>query len=583
MRAGLLRSALALLWGAAALLHGVGSLTAAPPPDAEVEAAEAEQNRLLAEARRGGSLGSVVRTYESRLTRQPGPLNHYLLGRALFHAQDRPGALKAMLEVVRQEPDFWQAQVRIGSLYWLEKNAAAARQHLDAARRRAAEQPDVLRLAAEVGFGTKDYALAQRALERLVALEPEDAGLKAALAEVRAAQGDWEGAYRELRVLRVRDPRNLGLRLSYLEAAVRTRRFAEAAAEGEDLAGAKGEVADPRALRHTLDLLRQVYVETKAWQPLARVLERMLPWVKEEHREGLRETVAALRAGQVPGEAPPAPESAEDALTALLERALGPDPVRRREALQTFFGLGTGWVPRALLLRFHPAEEPDPECRAWVVRIVGSLADERVAKVAGHALQDPHPLVRRVAADALGEIGAQARLLDLLAHLDELPLSAAAAPEVVQEYNAVRGALVRLTGYDDLEIGAERWVAGAGLEASRQRWRAWLAGPAGVGRKVEAIRSLEATGETHPEWYLIVLVFVDPSLEVVRAAYAGLRARAELPGEDPRVSDARGRALWPRFPRAEPAALTPESLAPLRQQLKAWWTEWVGWRAQAGK
>lgn len=553
---------------------------AAPPPEAEIAAAEAEQNRQLTEARRGGSLASVVRSYESRLGRQNSALNQYLLGRALFHAQDRPGALRAMLEVVQREPDFWQAHVRIGSLYWIEKNPAAARQHLDLARRRAADAPDVLRLAAEVGYGTKDYDLALSALTSLSRLEPDDVSLRAALADVLAAKGDWEGAYRELRVLRLRDAKNPVVRLRYLEAAFRTRRYPEAAAEGEDLTRVKGEVADVRVLRQALDLLRQTYVETKRWKELAGVLERLTPWVKEEHRAGLAETIAALKAGQVPGEgsAPAAPPTEEDALLGLLGRATGPDVVKRRAALQEFFALGAGWVPSAILMRFHPAEDADPECRAWVVRIVAALANEKVAKVAGHALQDPAPLVRRVAAGALGEIGTPAGLVYLLAYLDELPLAADASDDVVQEYNAARGALVSLTGYDDVEIGGERWIPAAGLVASRERWRAWLATPPGVERKLRAITDLEATGETHPEWYLIVLVFVDPSLEVVRAAYGALLARSRQLTDDPR-----GQALWPRFPRADPGTLTAEGLTPLRQQLKSWWTEWVSQRPAAGK
>ena len=143
----------------------------------------------------------------------------------------------------------------------------------------------------------------------------------------------------------------------------------------------------------------------------------------------------------------------------------------------------------------------------------------------------------------------------------------------MSEYNAARGALVRLTGFDDLPIGAERWVAAAQLIGSWARWRAWLDSAAGVEAKLKAIGELERIGESHPEWYLMVPIFVDPSPVVVRAAYRALLAHVH--SEPP---DERARRLWPTFPRVDAEALDAAGLRTLRERLDAWWKEWCAAR-----
>lgn len=553
---------------------------AAPPPDEEVAREEEAQNRLLQEAQRGGSMAGVVRTYESRLMRQESALHHYLLGRALFHHGDKAGAQRAMQQVVALEPGFWQAQVRLGQLHWLQKNAALARQHLDLARSRAASAPEVLRLSAEVGFGTKDYDLALAALTRLAALDPTDAAVRAALADVHAAREDWESAYRELRALRLSQPKNPAVRLSYAQAALMTKRFVEAAAEAEPLTRAEGGAENPGMLRRALDLLRAAYVELKDAVRLGGVLERLQAWAAPEARAELAPVIRELKAGRWPearrATAEPPPASEEDLLERLVAACGNPDVAVRREALQSFFMLKIGWAPPALLLRFHPAEEPDPTCRAWVVRIVGDLQNAGFAKIAGHALQDPAPLVRRAAAEALGQIRAPVGLIYLLAYLGDLAV-ASPSEDTVQEYNAARAALVRLTGWDDVEVGEERWVPAAGLAASWARWTGWLESAEGTQAKLRGIRDVLATGETHPEWYLLVMTY-DKAPEVATAAYRALEERSRMPSEDPVA-----RALWPEFPKAAETDLTPEGLPGLRARIKTWWERWLAQRQAQGR
>jgi tetratricopeptide (TPR) repeat protein len=532
--------------------------------------------------------------------------------------------------VAQQEDRFWQAHVRIAYLLLGQKNGALARTHLDRARALRPDAVEVLYTASDVGIQTKDWELAISALKRLSALQPAEEQFHLALAEVYRQKGDWKAVYDELRPLRLAHPKDLRFRPRYALAAFRAGKLEEAAAEFEDLAKndpqaaqpylevlipiyiqqleereRRGEVPDLTALERALDRMqpyldltkpdkrnlpylmarRETLARKKDWKGLAGVLELLLPFMDAAHRGDVERMIAAVKAGQVPGEMPAAPmppPSDEDRMLALIERCLSPEVGTRRAALQEFYEVRPGWVPKAVLLHFHPAEEPDAECRAWVVKLVGTLEDPMHAKIAGHALQDPDGLVRRVAAEVLATIGTPAGILYLYSYLPDLPLAADAPERVVQEYNAARLALVELTRFDDVEIGAPRWIPAAGLAASRKRWETWFASPDGVLAKRKGIEDLGRTGETHPEWYLLLMVW-DASPEVAKAAYDALLERSTQPTDDPVA-----KRFWPSFPRWSTRAgerdLTPEeSLADVKVRIKAWWTEWLTARHDEAK
>jgi tetratricopeptide (TPR) repeat protein len=541
---------------------------AAPPPDEEIARAEEEQDRQLDAARRGGSMAGVVATAQSRYMRQPSLLNHYLLARALFHHGDEDGARRALEQIVAQEPELWQAQTRLAFLAWKAKNAALARRHLDLARVVRPDAPEVLRLAADVGASTKDWDLALAALSKLAELDPKNVSVRLGLAEVLAAKGDWQGAYQEARALRGTQPKDLRVRWVYANASYQTKRWKEAIDELEDLA--KG---DPQGVQY-VDLLRRVYAEQKDWPRLASALERLRPFVKPEERAKLDEAVAALKSGQADAESVPVPQPEVDPVFALFDRCLAPDPLTRRVALQDLHAARLGSLPEAIVLRYHPETEPDAECRSWVLRLLGALGNPLVAKVPGHALQDPDPLVRRVAAEALGDLATPSGLAYLIAWLPDLPLGADATPAVVAQYNAGRTALAKITRFDDLPAGTT-WVEAAGLTASWERWRAWLASPDGVRAKLKAIEDLQRVREPHPEWYLLVMMY-DPDLQVLEAAHRALVERAKAPTEDPVA-----KRLWPQFPPVGPQGYTAAGAADLRQRVKAWWSAWLAERTGA--
>jgi tetratricopeptide (TPR) repeat protein len=556
-------------WCAAALLAGLVFAPLAfaqPPTDREVADAEETQNKALGEARRGGSMAGVVTQAESRHLRAPTPLTLFLLGRAQFHAGDAAKAERSMREVVAQEPGFWQAHLRLGMLALEADDVPRAKQHLDVAASMRPRDTGVLRLFVEVAMRTKDYDGALRALRALQVDAPEAPGLKMGVAEILMLKADWPAAYAELRPLRLalaNDPR---VRFAYARAAFETKRLDEAILELEELAK-----NDPQGVPY-LDLLRQAYFLKEDWTRLANTLERLLPYAKPADRADVEATVKSLRAGNVPKKGTAAPGAGAGTVVKLFERCLSSDVATRRQALQELHDANLGWLPGAVLMRYHFQEEPDPTCRAWVLRLVTALGNEQTVRVPGHALQDPSPLVRRVASESLGTLKTPAGLIYLLAYLPDLQLTADAPEATVAEFNAGRAALASITGRDDLPVGAPTWVAAADMEASWKRWEAWLVTPEGVQAKVRAIEDLIQTGETHPEWYLVLQIF-DASPQVATAAYTALREVAKRPS-----NDAVAKKMWPLFPQATAEDLTVKGLPGLGARVKTWWGAWLAER-----
>ncbi|MFM8385580.1 MAG: tetratricopeptide repeat protein [Planctomycetia bacterium] len=548
-------------------------LQAAPPADAEVAEAEDVQNRLLGEARRNSSsLASVVAQAESRHLRSPTPLTLYLLGRAQFHGGDVARAERTMREVVAQEPAFWQAHARLGLLAAESGDLARARLHHGLAAAQRPEQDIVLRLGVDIAMRAKEPRVALAGLRTLLGRDPDSVPLRMGVAELLAGLGEWTAAYDELRLLRARMPRDVRVRLAYARAALATQRLDEAIAEGEDLAR-----GDPQGVPY-LDLLRQAYAARQDWPRVASTLERLLPFTDAARRPQVQAAIEALRRGEVPGREAPAPEA--DPTLALFERCLSEDLATRRQALQEFHDARLSWVPGAILARYHAQEETDPTCRAWVLRIATNLRHPDVLRILGQSLLDGSALVRRVGAESLGEMASPVGLLYLLGRLPDMPLAAGAPDEVVAEFNAGRAALVRITGHDDLPVGAPSWVEAPAMEASWARWESWLASPEGVQAKRRAIDDLVKTGEPHPEWYLILQVWdADPG--VALAAYDALAAagaRATAAAGAGGANDPVAQRMWPSFPQATDAERRPEGLDALRKRLHAWWAQWLAQR-----
>ena len=549
-------------------------LRADEPWEETVRKEEAEEDRLLEHAKRRGTTRQVVTKYASRLSRQPSPLNYYLLGRALYHDGNQEEAERQLREALRIEPRFWFARLRLAMLEVERKNMKQADVYLGEVLRQKPREADALKLLAQIRMDASDFDGALRVLDQLISLDPGNLAVRRNMAFCHMAKKDWPSALRELRVLRGRDADDPSVRWYYAQALYETGQFQETTRELEGLVR-----MDPRDAR-VLDMLRVVYARIEDWDGVTHTLRRLIPLVADPEMQGqLKDVLARLEAGERPGQGGTQavdPEAWErDAFAELLERCMHPtDAQVRREALQIYHEAEPPMMPSALVRRIHPELEPDPVCRQWLLRIMAQLRNPELAQVAAFGLFDPESSVRAMAAETLGEIGTPSGLLYLLPFFLGPDLGEKPTVTEVQEHNAARSALIALTERFDHFGGGEAWVPASGLADLRRDWQVWLAQPAGVAIRLKAIEDMRKRGELRPELYLIEDV-LDTNPSITRAAYDVLRARAARPSED-----AVAQTMWPKFPVRE--SVTDEQLDELRAQVKAWWEAWLALRKAKG-
>jgi len=535
-----------------------------------VREAEQEEDRELDEARRTGSTTRIVRQYESRVSRQPSALNHYLLGRALYYDGDRAGAERQLRRALELQRDFWFANLRLAMLDLERKDLASAERHVTEVLQRRPRELGALKLYAQLLLEKKDWDRAIRVHEDLLAQEPTNLGVRRNLAFALMEKGDWPRAVKELRVLRGRLPNEPAVRWYYATALYQTGELKEAARELEGLVR-----LEPENVR-ALDLLKVIYVTLQDAKSLHATLERMLPLVQDEAIAArIKELLKQLEEGEGPGAPPPEAGAAwdEDSWMALIDRCTDATSVEtRRRALQTYYGANFPQMPHVLVSRVHPDYEPDAICRRWLLRIMGQMKNPQLAQVTAFALRDPDIAVRAAAAETLGEIETPSGLLYLMYVLLGAPLDTEPTEGQVTLLNAARRAAIQITGRLDERGGADVWVPAESLGDVRRDWMTWLASPDGVHARLRAIADLEAQEDLRPELHLLDDVS-DPDLSISRAAYGVLLRRSRLPSDD-----AVAAAMWPRFPFFAAGDLTEENMGKVRAAVRAWWDEWVALR-----
>ena len=302
----------------------------------------------------------------------------------------------------------------------------------------------------------------------------------------------------------------------------------------------------------------------------------------------LGELIARLERGEDPMK-PVAREQVDpdNPFVQLVKRCLHEDVTTRRKALQEYYELNLPLVDPIIYRRFAPEAEPDADCRLWVVRILGrfdmtSMSEpeyaREVARRLALALEDPAPEVRTVAAEELGDHGVPAALIYLMPHLwrvdlDTKPPEAKQQKVIEREYNAVRSAIVSLTGHRDLSILEDNWVPYAKAKENRQHWHDWLDTESAEPVKLRAFEDLahltmEGAQGQRAAWFLRFSLdhcFHPSRWQVARAAYRLLRDARR-----PTAEGAYG-ALWQRFPVWPDEKLVQANHPALEAALKAWW------------
>ena len=309
-----------------------------------------------------------------------------------------------------------------------------------------------------------------------------------------------------------------------------------------------------------------------------------------QRQAALSELIGRLERGEDPTK--PVEREAPDPnnpYVKLVKRCIHEDVAVRRKALREYFEMNLPLVDPIVYQRFSPDIEPDPECRVWVIRILGrfdmtSMSEpeyaREVAKRLAVSLEDPDSEVRRIGAEELGGLSVPAGLIYLLPHLyridlDTKPANRDAQKVVEREYNAVRKAIVTLSGHNELTVLEGDWISFERAKANREVWDKWLDSADADAAKIAALQDLQALemeGQPGPRaaWFLRFCLdhcFRPSRWPVAIAAYKLLR--------DTRAPEADGAygTLWKGFPVYDDARLSQPIQQELETALKGWWSQ----------
>jgi tetratricopeptide (TPR) repeat protein len=574
---------------------------------------------------------------ESILRRNPDYGRAVLLKLHLLHVMRRWSDLKAYAEaLLRKDSTDVQARRHLAYAYMglgdFQRAKTLAQDLVDAAPQ-------------EIGFrilwvdcclGLKQYQAAEDQLRRLHKAFPKDLGIRQKLASVRLEMGDAAGAVPLLRGIVQEHPEQPGVRVVLVQALLMLKDFAAAKKELEALRQLAAQHPDAKDVNawvlrmqaavhrelgehedvvkclkaldaleplppNLLDMLQASLAALGRHAERVPYLERLRPALKGKPKAlaSLDTLLAQIRAGTAPEPGTDAGIFSERDLEALVQRAQSADPAVRRKALHEYYEREIPFVDPAVYHRYDPNIEHDPECRVWVVKILGrferSASDTEFVHIASfcvaRALEDTDITVRQAAAEATGHIGVPEGLVYLRPYLMDMPLDPSRQPRgeedrhaLEREYNAARGALRRLTGHQDLPPGAPDWVDLEHAAANRQAWLDWMDSPEGVQKLLQGVQALGTYEKVDPRWplrYLLILV-TETKPKAVPAAVALMSYRV-LHDRIAALPDAKRAAdpWWKDFPLWGADRVDAQHLPALRTALLDWF-EAVRGRGRGG-
>ncbi len=565
--------ALALVLGA-----GLGQATGADAPwEQEVERARREQDRLLQRAQDDAERRNLVTLYRNRAMARSSALHQYLLGRVLFYVDREEEAQAPMQEALRLDPGFWFAELGLAQLRLRARDLAGARRAINSVRGRKPDDLNALKMDAQLSVAERAWPRALELLTRVQAATTdrrEQLGVRHLMAECAMELEQWETARGLLESLR-RDVGDDPV-ISWQYAVV----LYQLEQDEDVLRLLERLLRDAPQSVPALNLQQAVLARQERWDEWIVVLRRLEPLLPEgEGRERVRENLEAHARGQRPG----APVFERDPMAELLQRATHPtDATVRRSALHLFYEADLPFVDAEIFRRYSPEVEPDARCRMLVMRILGRFRQEntsadqasQVLIYLAFGLDDPASLVRKVAAEELGQHGNASALIYLLSALVRIPLRP--VPEdaelrlaLEEEFNGLRLALGKVSGRADLSGTAGGWVELAQAPEVQAGWRAWGRGPEARAALLQALAALGALKAPPGLWMVSwVLQFVlEPyGDEVAVAAYRLMREEhAGLSAEQAQ------RPISRDFPRISDEAIVKDGVAALRERVQVWW------------
>lgn len=538
-------------------------------------------------------LGPLIATYTSQFQNQRTPANAALVGRLMVFKglQQRSAklrdkhfetALKYFAEALRLQPSFWFARLGMTQVYLIQKDVGRAERALAPALRLKPREPGVLEMHVQLLLLKENWPSALAALETLVQLEPKNYKFHQMEAEIRFYQGKWESCvskyewllrdvpestFRKLNEMEWR--RRAGLAYMQLRDYLKAERhlsrvvraFPDRISVRAPLELCYLQLDKPAALLEQVDWLI-AYLQKRLDQELARgaagadksaIQEQLATYRKKRH-----EVVKWVAAGSIPRSvrkpkpSAQAPEKPEDVLTVLMRTILTGSVPERRDALRTWLEQDIPGVPGALVTRFHPSVEPDGEARLLLGRIISRVDRVDLVPYFGFGVWDPDSRIRQLVSETLGKHRYRGSLLYLAEALQQemfmersgqLPMARRARERLEDEFNALRYALYRLTGFKDIEDPEQGRVSVNRVLAVRQRWLAYFDSPVGAAQLAEALGAFYDLDQHDPMPYVLPLTQHRRAF-VVQAAYdmiSRYKALVLKESKNPRARDAFGK------------------------------------------
>lgn len=115
-------------------------------------------------------------------------------GVELSKANQPDSAIAAYEAAIAKSPDYLQAHINVGALYYDKKQLADAARHLKAAVALDSTSAEAYKSLGLIHLQAKDYDASIAAFQRLLVLDPKSQGAWASLAQALKGKGDSKGA-----------------------------------------------------------------------------------------------------------------------------------------------------------------------------------------------------------------------------------------------------------------------------------------------------------------------------------------------------------------------------------------------------
>ncbi len=571
--------------GLLALLGVAGEVSAGPAPWHQGHAWEVAIEKGIAAQRsraaRSSSMDGILGQARRAARREASVENLYLLARAYgLRSQhriaaardaterrgsqdDRASAQSTYREVLQQAPRCYFAHHDLGVLA-LQADGRATKQafaHFQASYRINDRYTPTLRQLVRLYVERKQHGVAVPILERLLQLEPKDAGARARLAVAYAHLGKYPASDRTFELL-LKDPKT---RAAWLlvraQTETQTGRPARGLASWKQLARSNPNV--PAPFLGMLACLGKLEETKEAVEPRDYLLAlRGLRRIERDPKRRARLMADMQRIEQRLARPTVEPPRGPPTTAQLLQGLEAPAEATRVQALLILMlrkEPATAGVVRAIAGRIGPKAESAAAVRAGAMRALGRLGGTRLVPLLRHGLADPDLRVRLETVDTLVAIARRdpSAVGGVIAILGTQVIGTSTGTSIGY-VSAVHQGLLALTSTTLLGVGRD-----SDATSWRHSFLAWWNGAEGLDTQIRALDGYHRVGDRAADQVLVP--YLDsPGFFVFRAAYEALRRAARPAGAGEWAR------WWKRLPDAAGERPKKEQWASLKGEMEAW-------------